>query len=310
MTDPVAAFWEAHRNGVPVELTTSGTSGSPRTIVRTTASWVDSFPLVARRLDLTSSDRFWIPGPLASTMNLFAACLAQWAGCTWSPEREGATLWQVTPTGLAQHLEQGSGVTALVAGDGLHPGLRDTALSAGMRVHHYYGAAEMSLVAWGTASDDLQLFDRVEAEVRASELWVRSPWLAAGVRGDTGPYRTDDRGFVTVGDRASLTPDGRLSVLGRPGFVTTAGETVSLAEIETLLRPLAPGGVHLIGAPHGTLGEVLTCVVECPDDLDAVRGFARTHLHGARRPRRYVVQRVRRTSAGKPDLRTLAETLR
>jgi len=44
----VAAWLEAELAGEPVALRTSGTSGAPRAVVRTTESWVSSFPTVAR----------------------------------------------------------------------------------------------------------------------------------------------------------------------------------------------------------------------------------------------------------------------
>jgi acyl-CoA synthetase (AMP-forming)/AMP-acid ligase II len=47
-------------------------------------------------------------------------------------------------------------------------------------VAHYYGAAELSFVAWGLDREDLRPFPGVEIEVRADEIWVRSPYLAAG----------------------------------------------------------------------------------------------------------------------------------
>ena len=92
-SDPVAAFWDAHRRGRSIAVRTSGTtSAAARTIVRTTASWVDSFDAVAARLGLTASDRVWIPGEMDSTMNLFAACLAGHVGAGWSVDAAGATV--------------------------------------------------------------------------------------------------------------------------------------------------------------------------------------------------------------------------
>ena len=42
-------------------------------MVRTTGSWVDSFGTVAALSGLDPASRVWVPGPLAATMNLFAA---------------------------------------------------------------------------------------------------------------------------------------------------------------------------------------------------------------------------------------------
>lgn len=301
--DPVEAFWQAHREGRDVALSTSGTSsGAPRLIIRSTASWVDSFPSCAERLELTPDSRFWVPGPLAATMNLFAACLATYVGARWSTDPDGCTHAQLTPAQLLALAEEGParGLRALVAGDGLEPGLRHRAEAAGLRVDHYYGAAELSLVAWGRDATDLHLFDRVAAEVRAGTLWVRSPWLSR--------ISTDDRGFATVHDLARLNGD-RVEVLGRPGAATTAGATVLLAPIEAELQEHARSRVVVLALPDGRLGELVGCVTSAADH-DKVRQWAQEHLVGPRRPRRWLVrERLPLTAAGKVDRQRLAEDI-
>ena len=78
-------------------------------------------------------------------------------------------------------------------------------------MHHYYGAAELSFVAWGAHADDLRPFPGVEVSVREGEVWVRSPYLCTGYDGPPGPLRRDGDGFATVGDRGSMRgrPAGR-----------------------------------------------------------------------------------------------------
>ena len=78
----VADFLAAHAAGEPVCLGTSGTSGAARSVVRTTDSWVSSFDAVSRLTGLTADSRVWVPGPLAATMNLFAAVHATVLGAT------------------------------------------------------------------------------------------------------------------------------------------------------------------------------------------------------------------------------------
>ena len=56
----VAGFLAAHAAGEPVALGTSGTSGAPRGVVRSTGSWVDSFGTVAGLSGLTPSSRVWV----------------------------------------------------------------------------------------------------------------------------------------------------------------------------------------------------------------------------------------------------------
>ncbi|WP_194793148.1 AMP-binding enzyme [Raineyella fluvialis] len=301
--DPVAAFWQAHREGADIALATSGTtSGTPRTIVRTTASWVDSFPACAQRLQLQTSSRFWIPGPLAATMNLFAACLATSVGAAWSTEPAGCTHAQLTPTQLRRLLEDAPtpGLHVLVAGDALEPSLRRLAEGAGLLIDHYYGAAELSLIAWGHDAGDLRLFDEVSAEAREGTLWVRSPWLSRLV--------TDDRGFATVGDLVRLDGD-HVEVLGRPGSATTAGATVELAPIEAELQGHSRGRLVVVAVPDGRVGQVICCATTAQDRA-SVRQWARTHLTGARRPRRWIVrEHLPITPTGKIDRTRLADEI-
>lgn len=293
--DPVAAFWRAHAEGRDLALATSGTTaGQPRVIVRSPISWAASFDACATRLGLDATSQFWIPGPLRATMNLFAACLATHVGAGWSMARDGATHAQLTPALLHTLLDADppAGLHALVAGDSLNPGLRRRAEAAGLRVSHYYGAAELSLVAWGQDSESLELFDDVDAQIREGRLWVRSPWLSR--------IDTDPQGFASVGDLAEL--DGRrLRVLGRPGAVTTAGATVELAPLEGLLQEQASGRVLVFAVPDDRLGQLICCATT-PGDRDRVRGWARAHLDGAHRPRRWLsYDRLPLTPAGKID---------
>ena len=106
--DPVAAFVEADWIGVPVALPTSGTSGRPRTVVRTTASWTDSFAAVSELTGTTSGSRVWVPGPVTATMNLFATVHARWAGARLAPSLAEATHAHLTPTSLRRLLADGA----------------------------------------------------------------------------------------------------------------------------------------------------------------------------------------------------------
>lgn len=302
--DPVAAFLAAHAAGRPVALATSGTSGTPRSVVRTTQSWVASFPGVARLAGLTSASRVWVPGPLSATMNLFAAVHARVLGARRVDTAADATHAHVTPHGLAALLDRDrvpEGLTVVVAGDVLSRRLHDRAVRAGVRVQHYYGAAELSFVAWGGHAGDLQPFPGVAVQVREGEVWVRSPYLCTGYDGPPGPLRTDADGFATVGDRGVLD-EGRLTVLGRPGAVSVGGSTVETAAVEGLLRSAATGDVAVVGMPHDELGQVLAVVLTDADDHAPLRRLARSALVGAHRPRLWChVETLPKTSAGKMD---------
>ena len=245
-------------------------------------------------------------------MNLFAAVHARWAGAEAVGSAAGATHAALTPTALHALLDRGAplaGLTAVVAGDRLTAGLARRTRDAGATVHHYYGAAELSFVAWGADEDALLPFPGVEVDVRDGEIWVRSPYLCDGYDGPAGPLRRDADGFATVGDRG--TRDGRrLVVAGREGAVTTGGGTVHLADVEAELRPEARGEVVLVGLPHPRLGTVLAVALTDPADHEPLRARARADLAGAARPRLwFAVPTLPRTGAGKVDRVALAALL-
>jgi acyl-CoA synthetase (AMP-forming)/AMP-acid ligase II len=308
----VGAFFDARSDRVPVALATSGTSGTHRLVVRTTDSWVASFPAFSELTDTTGSSRVWVPGPLSGTMNLFAAVHARASGAVLVGSAAEATHTHLTPAALAAALDDGVRLedrTVVVAGDRLGPALRDRAASVGARVHHYYGAAELSFVAWGAHADDLRPFPEADVTVRDGEIWVRSPFLCSGYDGPPGPLRRADDGYATVGDLGSLV-EGRLRVSGRPDTVTVGGSTVEVGLVEAVLGAAARGEVCVVGMPHETLGRVLAAVLTVAADQPAVRRLAGVELSGAARPRLWFhVELLPVTAAGKVDRGALVSLL-
>lgn len=248
--DPAAAVLDAYASDGVMALRTSGTTSRPRFVHRTAASWVDSFGHVSRLAGIDSSSRVWVPGPLAATMNLFAAAHARWAGATVVATPGEATHAQLTPAVLARCVAQGVDLRdrhVVVAGERLPEELARVAGESGVRTSHYYGAAELSFVAWGTHAGDLGPFPGVEVAVRQGEIWARSPYLSLGYAGEPGPLRFDRGGFATVGDRGRLT-GGVLTVTGRgAGTVVTAGATVLVSDVEQVLREASGCEVVVLG---------------------------------------------------------------
>ena len=312
--DPVQAVITAHHRGDLVALRTSGTSGAARSVVRTTGSWFDSFEHVTRLLDLEPASRVWVPGPLSATMNLFAAVHARHLGATVQPSPSGATHAVLSPAALSRAIAQGTdlaGVHVLVAGDRLTPRLHDDALAHGSgRVSHYYGAAELSFVAWGSHAEDLRPFPGVEVECRGAVVWVRSPYVCQGYDGPDGPLTRDPDGWATVGDRGSLG-DGFLRVHGRGSdTVVTAGATVLVADVEAALERATGHSIVVVGLPHPDLGQVLCAVTTDVGHVGALRRSARELLDPAQRPRRWFeVADLPLTRAGKVDRDRLTTSL-
>ncbi|SDO14497.1 AMP-binding protein [Geodermatophilus sp. DSM 45219] len=286
--DSVVAVFEAHADGALLALSTSGTTGRPRVVLRSTASWFDSFPHVSRLAEIDASSRLWVPGPLSATMNLFAAVHARAVAAALVATPEDATHAVLTPAALAAALRDGldlRGRHLVVAGDRLPRRLACRAGAAGARVGHYYGAAELSFVGWGTDEEDLRPFPGVEVQVRGGRIWVRSPYVSLGYAGADGPFTVADDGFATVGDAGRLCR-GVLTVTGRgTEAVLTGGTTVLVDDVEQALRPAAGGEVVVVGVPHARLGAVVAAVLGDPEAVSRTRRAAREGLPPAHRPR-------------------------
>lgn len=311
--DPVAAVLAAEAQGRRVALRTSGSTGRARAVVRTPRSWVSSFGHVSGLTGLTADSVLWLPGPLSATMNLFAAVLARWCGARTTEDHRAATHAHLTPLHLARLLDgpdRLDGLHLTVAGERLTRRLRDRAVGAGASVAHYYGAAELSFVGWGTCEEDLRPFPGVEVEVRRGEIWVRSPYLCEGYLGAPGALVRDRRGFATVRDRGRLA-GGLLRVAGRGSkAVCTGGATVLVEDVEGVLAAAAAGQVAVVGTPHAQLGQVVTAVLTAAEDLLPAHAAATDGLGPDQRPRRwFVLAPLPMTSAGKVDRDAVARRL-
>jgi long-chain acyl-CoA synthetase len=304
--DPVTAVLDAHEHGELIALRTSGTTSEPRSVVRTTDSWIDSFPHVSRLAGIGSDARVWVPGPLSATMNLFAAVHARYEGADVLEAPLGATHAHLTPAHLRAALQRGidlADVHVVVAGDRLTPDLADLAQAAGARVSHYYGAAELSFVAWGRDEENLRPFPGVQVEVRDDVLWVRSPYLSRGYAdGAGGPFAVGPDGFASVGDRGSVDR-GLVSVTGRgTAIVLTGGATVLVADVEQALRRRTGSDVVIVGVPHPRLGQIVGAVVTDASAVDRIRGAARATLAPTQQPRAWFgVPSFPLTGSGKVD---------
>jgi long-chain acyl-CoA synthetase len=309
--DPVGAVLDTHDRAGLMALRTSGTTSRPRLVVRTTASWVDSFQHFSELAGIGSSSRACVPGPLSATMNLFAAVHARYTAVPLVTDPEQATHVHVTPAVLLALLDGGTdlrGRTVVVAGDRLRAGLSERARGTGARVVHYYGAAELSFVAWGSDEDDLRPFPDVAVDIRDGRIWARSPFLSRGYAGGAqGPFTVDGDGFATVGDRGRLA-GGVLNVTGRGAeAVLTGGVTVLVDDVEEALRRATGTEVFVIGVPHPRFGEVVAAVVTDAAALPAARHAARSDLSSAQRPRVWFsLPRAPLTAAGKVDRAAVA----
>lgn len=316
---------------------TSGSTGAPRLLVRTDRSWAESFPAITALLGVDPAgragrdDTLLLTAPLSSSLSLFsvahaaasgfalrfplgaapaAADLADAAWAHTTPHGLGAIL-ELIEAGAAHRLR-----TVLVGGAETDAALRERADAAGIRVIAYYGAAELSFVAVDVDGCGLRPFPGVQTRIADGELWVRSPYVAAGYLGaGGGALRRDADGWATVGDLAegriegtATDPGAPLRVSGRrDGAILTASATVIPEDVEAALRTI--DGVEeavVFDAPHPQAGSLVAVAVQFAPDgapLTAaeLRARARTVLTPSHLPRRWFVSgALPRTPAGKP----------
>ncbi|WP_460737031.1 AMP-binding protein [Microbacterium neimengense] len=288
---------------------TSGSSAAPRVVVRTHTSWADSFPAVERLLGTLPGDVVLLPAPPSASLTLFslAHALAGGPAPALSADSSRATLFHGTPTHFAAVLASGGAPmlrAALVGGMTLPADVRAEAESRSIRVVEYYGAAELSFVAYD--DDDgqgLRPFPGVEVAVRDDTIWARSPYAAIGYLGESGPLRRDG-GWASVGDRGAMVSD-RLRVSAREDdAIQTAGATVIPSEIERVLRTLdGVADAVVVGVPAPGVGRLVAALIEPvrPGAVDAaaLRAAAHRLFAPAHRPRLWFAGTIARTSSGK-----------
>lgn len=245
---------------------TSGTSGTPKPFVRSWASWASSFTAAAALYRIGADAEVLVPGPLQHSHFLFGAVLAVECGVplTLLPSFDadavtamlaaaGHAVCFLVPTMLVAlaGAPPMPGVAALVlSGQKLEPRHRALAreLFPSARVIEIFGASELSFVSV-TACDPGdpdpapdavgRPFAGVEVEVRGldagerladgavGEIWVRSPYLAAGVAGADG--------FATCGDLGRIGSGGEIELTGRrSNVIISGGKNIHPEEVEAV----------------------------------------------------------------------------
>lgn len=202
--------------------------------------------------------------------------------------------------------------TILVGGQRLPDPLRERAIALGANPVRTYGSTETS---GGCVYDGVPL-DGTTVRVIDGELRINGPSLADGYLGD--PERTaeafviDSEGlrWYRTGDAGSV--DGRLvSVTGRiDNVIISGGVNVSLDRVEAVAQGIVPDAV-VVGAPHERWGETPVIVTALGGDLDAVRSAVEREIGKPARPDRIVrLGEIPRLPSGKPDRRVLREIVR
>lgn len=331
------------RNMPVFETLTSGTSGAPRRIRRTQASWVASFAMNGRLFGIGPDTRVAVLGRMVHSLSLYGAVEALHLGANMyildalRPDRQRAALHTArvevlyaTPAQL-RLLAEAPGPALplrliLTGGSKLDLTLRAALalLAPAAEVREFYGAAEGSFI---TLSDRDTPHDSVGApypgvflDIRDAagnalpaaalgEVWVQSPYLFDGYGdGQAGPARMAE-GWLSVGEIGWMEA-GNLFLAGRAGrMVSVADQNVFPEEVEAFLAA-QPGiqRVAVLPRPDPLRGAQLIAVaMGDPAAETAVLRAARRHLGPLKAPRAMIWRTDwPELPSGKPDLVRLA----
>lgn len=278
---------------------TSGSSGRPKGFRRSHQSWTHSFRACLQEFGPAAKQRILVPGSLSHSLFLFGTLLGLWTGAgvvLQQPFSAAAVLEHLrtdaipclvaVPSQLLLMLELAAlrklaplpGLRLIMVSGARWPRQHTAALKAlfpEARVIEFYGASELSFVAWTEADAALpdavvgrpfanvevqirrapealaEVAAEVEAEQRAEHLvenlagdqsgliYVRSPMLFMDYVGagadDSACLRDGD--WLSVRDMGYLDAQGRLCLQGRQNrMIVTRAKKLFPEELESVLQ--------------------------------------------------------------------------
>ncbi|MEN2740429.1 AMP-binding protein [Microbacterium sp. X-17] len=316
-------------DGTAVVVTTSGSTGYPKSVVLSAAALHASARASADRIGAGTWVLALAPGYVAGVQVLVRGILAGTAPTVvtgpFDPlafaraaaETPGPRYASLVPAQLVRLLDAAGDPevaaalrgfeTLLIGGQALPTAVRERALAAGARIVRTYGSSETS---GGCVYDGVPL-DGVRVRIAADEVLVAGPVLATGYLGE--PERTaaafpvlDGERWYRTGDTGTFA-DGMLRIAGRlDNVIVSGGVNVSLDRVESIVRTL-PGLAEavVVGVPDARWGEA--AVVAVPADAAApaweeIRAAVAAELGAPARPARLVVlDALPHLPSGKPD---------
>ena len=323
---------------------TSGSTGAPKIIRRTHASWTASFAQNARLFQIGAGTRVAIAGALAHSLTTYALCetlalggVAVMLGDRMSRDRlnalNGASVLYATPTFLRLIAAMAPPLPDLrhvVTGGGVLTGGERAALATiapEAQVHEFFGAAETSFVTLSKPDTPAGSVGRAYPAVRITiadgdtplpagqigAIWVDGPYLFDGY--NSGGDSQTQRGpmGISIGEMGHLDADGFLYLAGRAARMVTVGDVNVFPErVEGALRAITGiTDAAVVAVPDRLRGHRLIAWVEGAGDPDVVRDALRGALPPAFVPARiHVTDALPRLPAGKADLQTLTAMAR
>lgn len=275
---------------------TGGTSGAPKVIARTQASWIASFEINAEQFDYTTTDSIAVLGGLSHSLALYGVLEALHLGLDihalsgLGPAAQARELRAqkcriiyATPTQmrlLPTHTPLND-VRLILCGGGAMTA--DThahiaSLCPNANLHVFYGAAETSFVTMSTADTPEgsvgQAYAGVELALREIDangtgaIWVRSPYLFERYLHGNSPHTHREDDWLTVGELGWLDSGGNLFVQGRAGRVfNIADQTIYPEALEAhICTQLHVPYCAVLARPDKLRGQQLVAVLAGPED--------------------------------------------
>jgi O-succinylbenzoic acid--CoA ligase len=229
-------------NHAAVAIGTSGTTGSPKEVLLTSAALISSARASNKYIGAKFGETWSLLLPLTHVAAVNVIVRAMELGTTpidlrnFEGEYPKADYTAIVPTqlfralngdqNLLNHLQ--SAKTVLVGGAALSQALREQAEFARIKIITTYGMTE---TCGGCVYDGTAL-EGVEIEIRSGIIFIKGPVLASSISLNDGWYETSDLGEYH---------NGQLAVIGRSDdVIISGGENLSLNAVENSLATAFP----------------------------------------------------------------------
>jgi len=340
--EPKAVPVETGVDDAAVVVRTSGSTGAPKATVLTVDALAASS--VATAMALRGEGQWLLALPLQYVAGVQVLVRSLYAGTRpwvmdqsngFTPEAFTAAAEELTdkirftslvPTQLQRLLDSPAPETLavlrrfnaiLLGGAPASPGLLATARAEGLKVVTTYGSAETC----GGCVYDGEPLDGVEIRIGDGELEGRvllgGDTVAAGYL-DAGPdafFEEDGTRWYVTGDLGELSPDGKLTVLGRADdVIITGGVKASAAYIQSKLEELdGVNAAFVAGVPSREWGQAVAAYVAVADPSpEGIKGFTarREAVLGVLAPKTVLADKdLLMLPNGKPDRLAMIEQL-
>lgn len=338
--------WEHHEKELFYIGFTSGSTGTPKGFKRNHQSWIKSFKVAEEAFQYTKDDTIIAPGPLCHSLSLFAAIHALHIGATFYLlpkfraeevleiiKDKKANVFYVVPTmiqALLKHVQEKIEVPfkLLSSGAKLSSALLEKMENAfpQNKLFEYYGASELSFVAYSTkamrkqnsycvgkpfpnVSIYIEKEDGTAAKVNEiGEVIVQSELIFSGyVNNPTETAAVLTRSGAKIGDLGYFDENGLLTIIGRKkNMIITGGLNVYPEEVEAVMKEVNEvEEAVVIGIRDEYWGEKVIAFVQWKkgakeQDLSTIQAHCKQRLTSFKCPKQFfTLKEIPYTSTGK-----------